>query len=73
MIGYAPKPKKKEFKEADFEKHISNYLKAENFKDITIKIFNDPDKYIERLSSLQTIAKKGNEEAVMSVLLSISL
>ena len=73
VIGYAPKPRKKEFKEADFEKHINNYLKAENFKDVTIKIFNDPDKYIDRLSDIQTIAKKGNEEAVMNVLLSISL
>lgn len=73
VIGYAPKPKKKEFQEADFEKHISTYLKAENHKEVTIKIFNDPEKYLERLSSIQGTSKKGNEEAIMSVLLSISL
>ncbi len=73
VIGYAPKPKKKPFCEADFIKHLNTYLSAENYKDITIKVFTDPDKYIERLSAISGNDKKGNEEGIMKVLLSISL
>ena len=73
IIGYAPKPAKKEFSETDFTKHLQTYLSAEKHTDVVIKIFNDPDKYIERLKSLSENSPKGNEEAIMSVLLSISL
>ncbi len=73
IIGYAPKPKKKEFVEPDFVKHINTYLNAEGIKDTTIKIFGDSEKYIERLTKLQESGVKGNEESIMHVLLSISL
>ena len=55
-----------------FSKHINTYLKNENLKDITIKVFTYPDKYIERLYNLEkTISAK--DKAILDVLLSISL
>ena len=73
IIGYAPKPAKKDFSENDFIKHLNTYLSAEKYTDVVIKIFNDPEKYLERLKSLSETPLKGNEEGIMNVLLSISL
>ena len=73
VIGYAGKHGKKAISESDFAKHIHTYLSAEGYKDITIKIFSDPEKYIERIGSIKDLPAKGNEEKIMRVLLSISL
>ena len=70
LIGYTSK---KSFPESDFEKHIGSYLKAEGYKDMTIKVFEDKDKYLERLSSFKGIEAGEREAGIMNVLLSISL
>lgn len=64
---------KADLNEENFSKHISTYLKAENYKDITVKVFKDKDKYIERLKALSELKDSGNEEGIMNVLKSISL
>ena len=64
---------KADLNEENFSKHIGTYLKAENYKDITIKVFKDKDKYLERLKSLSELKNSGNEEGIMNVLKSISL
>ncbi|MCR4617102.1 MAG: hypothetical protein K5669_02815 [Lachnospiraceae bacterium] len=61
------------FPEEDFYKHLNTYLKAENHKDLTIKVFTDKQKYIERLNAMKELSSNGNEEAIMNVILSITL
>ena len=64
---------KAELNEENFSMPIGTYLKVENYKDITIKVFKDKDKYLERLKALSELKNSGNEEGIMNVLKSISL
>lgn len=70
IIAYAFKT---DFPETDFANHINKYLKAENYKDLTIKVFTDKKKYLERLESIKQTSTVGNEEGILQVLHSISL
>lgn len=44
----------KDFSEAEFEKHIHQVLNAEGIKNISMKIFTDSSKYLERVQDMQT-------------------
>lgn len=70
IIGYTHDSK---FDESKFNEHIIKYLKAENIKDVTIKIFSDDKKYIERLNSLSDSESTEKDMNILGVLLSISL
>lgn len=63
----------KKFSDADFQKHIATYLKAENIKDTTIKVFNDEKKYLERISNMSVENNTEKDKEILNVLLSISL
>ena len=64
----------KAFKEKEFYKHLDTILKADNIKNVTIKVFTDVYKYVERLEQLQTL--ESDEQlttSIISTLLSVSL
>lgn len=64
----------KKFEEQSFNKHISTILKAENYRDISIKIFSDMNKYIERLEQLKELdTDKTHTLGIMNTLKSVSL
>lgn len=43
----------KNFKEKDFNTHIQNVLKTDGYKNISVKVFTDINKYTERLEQLK--------------------
>lgn len=45
----------KNFKEKEFQTHIQNVLKTDGYKNITVKIFTDINKYTERLEQLKDL------------------
>lgn len=67
------------FDEQAFSKHIDGILKADGYKNITVKIFSDLTKYTIRLKQLQESGTNPEEkeeqhtEALLSVLKSVSL
>lgn len=63
----------KKFSEEDFNKHITTYLKAENIKDTFIKIFQDENKYLERIKSMSQEDTLQKDKEILNVLHSISL
>ncbi|MCQ2493588.1 MAG: hypothetical protein MJ104_03210 [Lachnospiraceae bacterium] len=63
----------KKFSESDFQKHIAVYLKAENIKDTTIKVFTEEKKYLERISNMSPDNNTEKDKEILNVLLNISL
>ncbi len=62
------------FDEQAFYKHIDGILKADNFRDTSVKIFIDLNKYTERLEQLKALAaEEGNTEGIINTLKSVSL
>lgn len=62
------------FAEQAFYKHIGDILKAENFKDVSIKIFHDVNKYTARLDQLRVLdAEESTTEGILNTLKSVSL
>ncbi len=55
-----------DFSEQDFYRHLGDILKAENYKDVNIKIFFSLDKYLERLNQLNEL--KTEEKYTSSIL-----
>lgn len=45
----------KNFKEKEFNTHIQNVLKTDGYKNISVKIFTDINKYTERLEQLKDL------------------
>lgn len=71
LCGYTQDNK---FDEQAFYKHIDGILKADNFRDTSVKIFNDLNKYTERLEQLKALAaEEGNTEGIVNTLKSVSL
>jgi len=49
-------------------------LKAENYKDVTVKVFSDLNKYLERLEQLKELdTDETNTMGIMDTLKSVSL
>ena len=59
----------------DCEKHIKEHLAIDGFKDMTIKMFTDLNKYTDRLKQLNELDGKGDYDAgaVLNTLIAISL
>jgi len=57
------------------EKHIDEHLKADGYKNITVKIYSDPVKYTERLNKLSELDTDSGPSAdgMMETLKAISL
>lgn len=64
----------KKFAEQEFYKHITDILKVDHFKETSVKIYSDLNKYTERLEQLKNLdADTGNTEGILSTLKSVSL
>lgn len=62
------------FDEQAFAKHLDGLLRADQFKDTTIKIFRDLKKYTVRLDQLQSVeADETRTAGILSTLKSVSL
>ncbi len=62
------------FEEQAFYKHIDTILKAENYRDTSVKIFKDIHKYTDRLQQLKELdADENNTEGILAVLKSVAL
>ncbi len=69
VVGFSSNPKTKL---NDLEKHINQMLTQNGHKEYTVKIFDDFEKYKNRIIQLSETEKKANEEA-LQLLLDISL
>ena len=64
----------KAFDEKAFEKHISQVLKADSINNVSIKIFVDLAKYLNRLDQMQELTcDDRNSSAIMETFKSVSL
>lgn len=64
----------KSFDEQAFYKHIDTILKKDNYKETTIKIFTDLNKYLNRLEQLQVLdTDETNTAGIIKTLKSVSL
>lgn len=71
ICGYS---EKKDFPEQDFYRHLSKLLQADQFQNVSIKIFTDMRKYTERLDQLQVLdCPEGNTDGIVQTLKSVSL
>ena len=62
------------FDEQAFYKHMDGILKADSFKDVTIKVFHDIRKYTERMEQLKELTQEEAYTAgIISTLKSVSL
>lgn len=55
------------------EEHISSMLKENGFHDMTVKVFNSLDKYVERMKEMQALEIGKEEEDVLELMLQLSL
>lgn len=71
VCGYS---EKKNFPEKEFQTHLEPIFKADNHKNVTVKIFTDLEKYKDRLMQLQTLeTETGNTEGIAQTLKSVVL
>lgn len=71
ICGYSVKT---DFPEKEFQNHLEPILKADDHKNVSIKIFTDLNKYIERLKQLQSLeTNEGNTDAIIKTLKSVVL
>lgn len=68
LIGYS---EDQEFDENKFREHVTSILAAENFKNVTVKVFTDKKSYLNRISSLKP--SEGTDNSMMKVLKQIVL
>ena len=62
------------FDEQHFREHIINLLKKDGHKDVSVKIYNDIQKYTDRLDQLKTLdAEDKNTVGILNTLNSVSL
>lgn len=63
-----------DFDEQRFYEHITNILKKDGFKDVSVKIFSDIHKYTSRLEQLKALdTEERNTAGIMNTLNSVSL
>ena len=64
----------KNFDEQRFREHITNLLKKDGYKDVTVKVFDDIRKYTDRLEQLKALdAEDKNTAGILNTLNSVSL
>lgn len=59
--------------EAACKQHLESTLGVDGFKDISVRIFTDIDKYVTRLGSMQGGTRAKNTDAVIASLKSVAL
>ena len=71
VCGYTTDPK---FVEQAFYKHIQDILKKDNYREVSVKIFNDLDKYLARCDQLKELSSQPELSAgICQTLKSVSL
>ncbi len=71
ICGYTESGK---FEENAFYQHLGGHLKLDGYKDVTVKIFTDLDKYTERLKQMaQMDADPDRTEGILSTLKNVML
>lgn len=71
ICGYTPDTS---FAEQEFYQHIDGILKADNYRDVSVKIFKDVRKYTERLEQLKELkAEDANTRPIIATLKSVAL
>ncbi len=71
LCGYTQDSK---FDEQRFHEHIINLLRKDGFRDVSVKIFRDLDKYTARLEQLKELdAEERNTTGILNTLNSVSL
>ena len=64
----------KAFDEQKFYRHIGDILKADDFRDTTVKIFKDVEKYTARLEQMKELsAEEHNTAGILNTLKSVAL
>ena len=64
----------KSFAEKEFQTHIQNVLKTDHYNNVTVKIFTDLNKYLERIRQLEQLeAEDANILGIMDTLKSVAL
>lgn len=62
------------FDEQGFYKHIDGILKADNYKDVSVKVFGDIRKYVDRLEQMKELdANEESTEGIAGTLRSVAL
>lgn len=60
--------------EKAFYKHLEVILKADNYKEVSVKVFSDIKKYTERLEQLKELdTEEKNTEGILNTLKSVAL
>lgn len=71
ICGYS---EDKNFKEKDFNTHIRKVLQTDHYNNVTVKIFTDLNKYLERIEQLEQLeAENANILGIMDTLKSVAL
>lgn len=71
VCGYSSHPK---FMEQDFYKHIDGVFKKDNIKNVSVKVFSDLDKYIDRVKQMNELdAEEEKSKQIIAVLKSVAL
>ena len=70
LIGYTEFPN---CDAAACEEHIQGILKQNSIKNVTIKIFHEKSRFMERLTQLQALEHSKKESEVLALLCDISL
>ncbi len=68
ILGYSPDP---EFQETAFREHIKTILAAEHYENISVKIYTNIDKYLEKITSLAS--GSSDDAGIMKILHQVSL
>lgn len=71
VCGFAGSEK---FDEQGFYKHIDGILKADSYKDVSVKVFGDIRKYVDRLEQMKELdANEESTEGIARTLRSVAL
>lgn len=71
ICGYSSKA---DFNEKGFQTHLTGILRTDGYKEITIKVFTDMEKYQERLHQLNALEQSGKHIAdIVTLLKSVTL
>ncbi|MBO4749814.1 MAG: hypothetical protein J5546_05805 [Lachnospiraceae bacterium] len=71
VCGYTADPK---FDEAAFSKHIDQRLKADQLKNVNVKVFTDLSKYLDRLDQMRELScDESRTQQIIETIKSITL
>lgn len=63
-----------DFSEQAFYRHLGDILKADNYREVSVKVFQDIKKYTARLEQLKELDEdEANTEGILATLKSVSL